>query len=138
VAASGHADGQTAALDLGVEWVAPRVHRAVMPELDRYSTELDLSDHAGLSFWNLDGTIPTAEDISRAEWHPAYLAAMRQMSADAARIDLLATGAQQDVAHIDVSFSEYLRRFDLRDRQRACSLPRASDLQVATHQNIRP
>ena len=103
-------------VELGAAWVAPRYHRWVAQEMDRYGLALAEPVDMGASFnWRFDGEVSSAFPLAGDQLFELERAIYRIIEASH-RIDTDVPRDEGDLTALDVSVEEFLRGLDLSER----------------------
>lgn len=103
-------------VELGGTWVMPQYMKEVGREIERYGWQLAGSEVGPLKFlWHFGDEDEDAFPISPDERY-AFERALFQIGLDARRIDTSRPRDKQDLADLDISVADYLKRMDLPQR----------------------
>ena len=111
-------------VELGGTWIQPRTYLNIMREVERYGLELGVSGVAPNPEWNTfytkvgEDTLPGAFPIPADQW-PDFEAAVQRIVLDARRIDPTKPLSEQGVDDLDITWEQYLDRYDLAPASRA-------------------
>ena len=108
--------GTDKAVELGGTWVMPHYMTEIGREIERYNWQLTGSEVDSIEFlWQFGDDDKSAFPIAPGDRY-ALERALFQIGLDARRIDTRRPRNQQDLADLDVSVADYLRRMDLPQR----------------------
>lgn len=109
---SGTFPGTDVVIDLGAEWFDPARHHFMAAEVDRYGARFAQADKGGASRWFLDGRHADGDEPDGLVDMTELDQVLDRIRADIAPVVFAEGFTQDNTAHLDIPFSEYLANLD--------------------------
>ena len=109
---SGTFPGTDVVIDLGAEWFDPARHHFMAAEVARYGAQFVEADKGGASRWYLDGRHADGDEPDGLIDMNELEEVLNRLRADIAPVVFAKGFTQDNTAHLDIPFSEYLAKLD--------------------------
>jgi len=109
---SGTFPGTDVVIDLGAEWFDPARHHFMAAEVARYGAQFVEADKGGASRWYLDGRHADGDEPDGLIDMNELEEVLNRLRADIAPVVFAEGFTQDNTAHLDIPFSEYLAKLD--------------------------